>query len=788
MSIFKCKMCGGALEIHDNETVAVCEYCGTKQTLPKLDSDKRMNLYDRADYFRRNNEFDKAMNLYEQILSGDNTDAEAYWSIVLCRYGIEYVEDPKNHKRIPTVNRTQYTSIYSDADYQSALKYADDAQRAVYEEEAKVIDDIQKGILEISAKEEPFDVFICYKETDSRGRRTPDSVLAGDLYHELVKEGFKVFFSHITLEDKLGVAYEPYIFAALNSAKVMVVIGTKPEHFNAVWVKNEWSRYLTLIKNGAKKTLIPAYRDMNPYDLPEEFAHLQAQDMSKLGFMQDLIRGIKKIAQADETKAAIRETVVISNGNVNISPLLRRVFIFLEDENWQEADEYCERVLDQKPENAQAYLGKLMAELCVRKQEDLANCSRPFDNSNNYRKILRFGDDKLITELKEDIDYINERNENTRKETIYNKAVNKMNNAMTSYECSDALNMFAQIPDWKNVGKQVIICKEKIDELKEREEAAEKRAEEEREFLRSEQIRIMNRNHKIVYGTLWAFIIMMMCMLAFKMFESIIIIPNKKYNSAMELYNKGKYESAIALFEGLGEYKDSKAQIENCRYGIAVEKYGKETAEKVYSINVGDIYTFGFYEQDNDTSNGKEPIDWIVLDKKDVSLLLISKQAIDCSEYIINYKSYSNATWNASSVRKWLNDAFYYDAFSNEEQSIIQTTAIPVDKSSQYITSMANPTNDKIFILNIQEAERYFASDVERLCGATKYAINRGADIDADSGDCCWWLRSSGEKQYTVAYIQNNGSISYNGEIADNNQFCIRPALWIDFSHEYSES
>ena len=117
-------------------------------------------------------------------------------------------------------------------------------------------------------------------------------MLANDLYHQLTQEGFKVFFSRITLEDKLGTAYEPYIFAALNSAKAMVVIGTRPEYFNAVWVRNEWSRYLSLISSGARKTLIPAYRDMDPSDLPEEFSHLQAQDMSKLGFMQDLIRGM----------------------------------------------------------------------------------------------------------------------------------------------------------------------------------------------------------------------------------------------------------------------------------------------------------------------------------------------------------------------------------------------------------------------------------------------------------------------------------------------------------------
>ena len=201
----------------------------------------------------------------EQILNEDSADAEAYWSLVLCRCGIEHVEDPATHRRVPTVNRAQFTSVFDDDNYKSAIRYADGFQREIYEEEARTINEIQRGILSISQKEEPFDVFICYKETDANGRRTPDSVLANDLYHQLTQEGFKVFFARITLEDKLGTAYEPYIFAALNSAKVMVVLGTKPEYFNAVWVKNEWSRYLALVKtSGGKKVLIPAYKDMDP--------------------------------------------------------------------------------------------------------------------------------------------------------------------------------------------------------------------------------------------------------------------------------------------------------------------------------------------------------------------------------------------------------------------------------------------------------------------------------------------------------------------------------------------
>ena len=121
MSVFRCKMCGGSIEFSPGATVGVCEYCGTRQTLPRLEDDRRANLYDRANHFRRNNDFDNASNLYEQILTEDHTDAEAYWSLVLCRYGIEYVEDPATHKRVPTVNRAQFTSVFDDDNYKSAM-------------------------------------------------------------------------------------------------------------------------------------------------------------------------------------------------------------------------------------------------------------------------------------------------------------------------------------------------------------------------------------------------------------------------------------------------------------------------------------------------------------------------------------------------------------------------------------------------------------------------------------------------------------------------------------------
>ena len=309
MILLKCKMCGGDLEIATNASIAECEYCGTCQTIPNLDDEKKTALFERANFYRSKNEFDQAASIYETILQNAKEEAEAYWGLCLCRYGIEYVVDPKTKKRIPTCHRTQFKSILDDPNYHATLKYAEPSAMEIYRSEAEYIDNVQKEILLISSKEDPFDIFICYKETDANDKRTVDSVIAQDIYTALTEKGYRVFFSRITLEDKLGIAYEPYIFAALNSAKIMLVVGTCRAHFDAVWVKNEWSRFISLIENGQKKTLISCYRDMSPYEMPEEFSALQALDVSRLGYMQDLLRGVEKILPLGAVEAAPVKTV-----------------------------------------------------------------------------------------------------------------------------------------------------------------------------------------------------------------------------------------------------------------------------------------------------------------------------------------------------------------------------------------------------------------------------------------------------------------------------------------------
>ena len=182
MAVFKCKMCGGNLEITEKSTITTCEYCGSLQTIPNIDNDKITSLYNRANILRIKKEFDKAILVYQSIIVESPNEAESHWGMCLCKYGIEYVDDPSTYKKIPTCNRTLFDTIFDDEDYKLAIKNSDVIAKKIYEEEAKEIDRLQKQIIKISQKEEPYDIFICYKETDNKNQRTNDSVLAQDIY------------------------------------------------------------------------------------------------------------------------------------------------------------------------------------------------------------------------------------------------------------------------------------------------------------------------------------------------------------------------------------------------------------------------------------------------------------------------------------------------------------------------------------------------------------------------------------------------------------------------------
>ena len=449
MAMIKCKMCGGDLDLIAGQSVAVCEYCGSRQTVPAVDDERKISLFARANGLRAACEFDKAAAIYEAIVADFPQEAEAYWGLVLCKYGIEYVDDPATGRKIPTCHRTIPQSLQEDDDYKAALDNSDSVSAEVYQKEAADIDAIQKKILAVVAKEAPYDVFICYKETDDDTlRRTDDSADAQDIYTELSKDGYRVFFSRITLKAKAGSEYEPYIYAALSSAKVMLVIGSKEDYFNAVWVKNEWARFLDMMKRQPGKVLIPCYKNIDAYDMPREFRNLQALDMSDMMFYPSLKANLERAIPKQKT--IVQNVVSDGSGqggtSVQIETLLNRAQRYLEQHKWSQAAEFADKALDFIPEYADAYLVRLMSTLQITQKADFTGVDREFDSEWDYKKYLEYAPAY-------EADLMRGHAQQAKKRSIYSEAMELGRGTYLS-DVEEAIELLEEIAGWEDADEQ----------------------------------------------------------------------------------------------------------------------------------------------------------------------------------------------------------------------------------------------------------------------------------------------------------------------------------------------
>lgn len=406
MVVLKCKVCGGDI-IRVGERTGECQSCGNTYTLPAIDDDKRAELYNRGNHFRQIGEYDEAYSAFEHIIAEDPSDVDAHMQLFLCRYGVKYVRDPKSGLCKPTVSRMSYESVESDQDYQAALKNSDGEARATYKKQADEIRKIQEQYMKISRQEQPYDVFICFKENGEDGERTLASVEAQDIYERLSAKGLRVFFSRITLQDKLGESYEPYIFAALNSAKVMLLVANEKTQIESEWVRNEWSRYMILRRKDKSKNIIPVYFDMDIYDFPQEIA-FQGVDLKKPGAFQDLERAVMKIC------GHIQQNNANSGARITMDNLYKRMSQALEDKDYEETKKLADQILNYDPENGKGYLGRLLGEFHVSQIEEL-----PLDESwisNRYcTRALQYADDNIKNRLQKQVAA-------AKKETLYQKA------------------------------------------------------------------------------------------------------------------------------------------------------------------------------------------------------------------------------------------------------------------------------------------------------------------------------------------------------------------------------
>ena len=385
MGALKCKMCGSNLDIEDSITVCKCEKCGTSQTVPDIEDDKELKLFERAGRLRFNCDFDKAAGIYNTITDSYPEEAEGYWGLILCKYGIEYADNASG-KKVPVCHRISYDSVMDDEDFELVMENSDSESRAIFREEAKIIEENRKKYIQIAESEQPYDIYISYRAQDDNGDKTPVSEIAGHLYNKLTSARYRVFLSEAALKGKKQSDCEPYIYSALNSANVMLALGTSYDDYNDVWVKNEWNRYLEIAEKNKNKCLIPCYKDVDEYDIPKEFAGLKVCQLGNDDTFNNIMAEIANVVKPESVnqpapkpeKAEPAEEIELEEIEiiepVDINKLLDEGFSAISDKNWKKANKLFFQVLDEEPDNSKAYWGQLLV------QQECTNAREMADN------------------------------------------------------------------------------------------------------------------------------------------------------------------------------------------------------------------------------------------------------------------------------------------------------------------------------------------------------------------------------------------------------------------------
>ncbi len=273
-----CSRCCADIVFSEQEKVVRCRFCQYPNQRPRAIGET-LDKLKRGNRLLQQCRFEEAETCFQYVLLEYPDEPEALWGRLMCKYGVEVAKEEKygTVHRYLLCHRARWSSFRNEGDFHVACEFADPVVREQYKKDAEYIDNVQQKIREAAERQESYDVFICYKETDLvTGERTEESRIAQRLYNRYTHDGYRVFFARETLCDKYGEDYEAAIYQAIATAKVMLVVGLKKEHFTAVWPKSEWMRYLERMEQG-EGILIPVYGEMKAEELPDQFRYLGLQ-------------------------------------------------------------------------------------------------------------------------------------------------------------------------------------------------------------------------------------------------------------------------------------------------------------------------------------------------------------------------------------------------------------------------------------------------------------------------------------------------------------------------------
>ncbi|MCL2061972.1 MAG: TIR domain-containing protein [Firmicutes bacterium] len=286
---YKCGSCGANLQrTSDIYMMYKCDYCQSEQKIYEW-GDETGRLLDKALALRLSFSYDIAKDIYMDIISRFPDCIDAYWGALLSSYGVEISERTQYR---PTLHKIRLTRFTDEPLYRQFLSHPkiDHIAAVGYRKMADEIDQVRGEAIAATRNQPAYDVFLSFKNQDENGALTKDRIFAEKIYKQLVKRGYKVFFAPETLKGKAGLAYEPIIYAALNTASSMILIASREEYINSPWVANEWQRYKEIIAENRRSAGIREMRLIICYSgqltlktLPGDLARYQNLNMNEPG-------------------------------------------------------------------------------------------------------------------------------------------------------------------------------------------------------------------------------------------------------------------------------------------------------------------------------------------------------------------------------------------------------------------------------------------------------------------------------------------------------------------------
>ena len=393
----KCSVCSAQIVFPDDTAIVSCMFCNSLNQRP-VSTGETLARMERADELRRQRAYDEAARSYEHVLGEHPDEHTALWGRLMCKYGVEVVEEKRNNQLVLQrllCHRARPTAIRNEDDFNHACELADPSVRDQYIRDAEYIDKVQANIRELARNREPWDVFICYKETSLHNPSEPtrDSSIARALCNRIQRDGYRVFFAPYSLIDMSGEMYEAEIYHAIHTARIMLLLGLKPEHFEATWPRSEWMRFMDVMElKGC--TLIPIYGNgMTPEQLPKRIQNMGLQGFDidgHPGYLEDLAHTVR-FHLPIQSKPQPVQPQFQPNAPTPMS-LLERAYLFIEDQDFDQARNYINRALDIDPKCAPAYAAMVCVKYSLCEEAELARIPYSYADDPNWKRALRFAD------------------------------------------------------------------------------------------------------------------------------------------------------------------------------------------------------------------------------------------------------------------------------------------------------------------------------------------------------------------------------------------------------------